>query len=108
VVQATPSFEAGGALSHLIGLAAAHRLPTMHSFKSFVEAGGLISYGSDFADLHRRSAGYVHRILKGAKPADLPVEQPAKFELAINLKTAQELGLTVPQPLLLRADEVIE
>jgi putative ABC transport system substrate-binding protein len=108
IVQATASFEAGGAKDRLVGLASAHRLPALHSFKSFVETGGLISYGSDFADLHRRSAGYVDRILKGAKPADLPVEQPIKFELAINLKTARELGLTIPQLLLLRADEIIE
>ena len=84
------------------------RLPTVWSDKQFVLDGGLMSYGADVADLFRRSAGYVARILKGAKPADLPVEQPTKFVLAINLKTAKQLGLTIPQSLLQRADEVIQ
>ena len=85
-----------------------HRLPTMHNLRQFVESGALISYGVDFAYLHRRVATYVDKLLKGAQAADLPVEQPTKFELVINLKTAKALGLTIPQSLLARADEVIE
>jgi putative ABC transport system substrate-binding protein len=85
-----------------------YRLPTIHNLRQFVEAGALVSYGVDFAYLHRRSATYVDKILKGAKAAELPVEQPTKFELAINLKTAKALGLTIPLTVLARADEVIE
>jgi putative ABC transport system substrate-binding protein len=92
----------------IIGLAAKLRLPAVYSFRFFVSAGGLGSYGSDSIDPHRHAAGYVDRILKGEKPADLPVQAPTKYELAINLKTAKALGLTVPPSLLARADEVIE
>ena len=93
---------------HLTELAMRHRLPTMFSQKEFVDAGGLMSYGADYADLFRRGAIYVDKILKGAKPADLPVEQPNKFDFVINLKTAKALGLTIPPSLLARADEVIQ
>ena len=92
----------------LLELAAAAGLPTIHDLRRFPEAGALMSYGPDVYDLFRRSALYVDKILKGAKPADLPVEQPTKFELVINLKTAKELGLDVPLTVLYRADEVIE
>ena len=92
----------------IVELAARHRLPTMHEHREFVEAGGLISYGPNLLALQRRAAYYVDRILKGTKPADLPVEQPTQFELVVNLKTAQALGLTLPPVLLLRADEVIK
>jgi putative tryptophan/tyrosine transport system substrate-binding protein len=89
-------------------LAMEHRLPAMYPIRAQVEAGGLISYGADQADLYRRAAGYVIKILKGANPADLPVEQPTKFELVINLKTAKALGLTISPSLLARADQIIE
>jgi putative ABC transport system substrate-binding protein len=92
----------------IVEFAAKHRLPTAFGARAFVDAGGLMSYGTDFSDLYRRGAIYVEKILKGAKPADLPVEQPTKFELIINLKTAKALGLTIPPSLLQRADQVIE
>ncbi len=92
----------------IAALALDARLPTMHGFREPVDAGGLLSYGPDYLELFRRTADYVDKILKGAKPADLPVEQPTKFELVINLKTAKALGLTIPQSLLQRADQVIE
>jgi putative ABC transport system substrate-binding protein len=92
----------------IIALADKYRLPAVYAFKFFASAGGLLSYGPDTLDQFRRAAGYVDRILKGERPADLPVQSPTKYELAINLKTAKALGLTVPDSLLARADEVIE
>jgi putative ABC transport system substrate-binding protein len=92
----------------IVILALGARLPTMHGFREDVEAGGLMSYGANFPDLFRRAADYVDKILRGAKPGDIPVQQPTKFELVINLTTAKALGLTIPEAFLLRADEVIE
>jgi ABC-type uncharacterized transport system substrate-binding protein len=92
----------------LAEIEAAHRLPTIHDLREYVEAGSLMAYGPDLRDLFQRAATYVDKILKGAKPADLPIEQPTKFELVINLKTAKALGLTIPQSVLGRADQVIE
>jgi putative ABC transport system substrate-binding protein len=89
-------------------LALGARLPTMHGVRDYVEAGGLMSYGPSIVDQYRRAADYVDKILRGAKPGDIPVEQPTKFDLVINLTTAKALGLTIPEPFLLRADEVIE
>jgi putative tryptophan/tyrosine transport system substrate-binding protein len=89
-------------------LAARSRLPTMYAFRFYVEAGGLMSYGLDLIENFHRAAIFVDKILKGAKPADLPIEQPTKFELVINMKTAKALGLTIPQSLLVRADEIIQ
>jgi len=92
----------------IAALAAQHGLPAMYSFREFPDSGGLMSDGANLNDIHHRSAAFVSKILKGVKPADLPVEQPAKFELIINLKTAKALGLTIPQSVLARADHVIE
>ncbi|MFZ0058069.1 MAG: ABC transporter substrate binding protein [Pseudolabrys sp.] len=92
----------------IIKLTAQHRLPAIYPFRTFATGGGLISYGPDLIDPHRRAAGYVDRILKGEKPADLPVQAPVKYELVINLKTAKALGIEVPPSVLARADEVIE
>ena len=92
----------------LFRLAQQHRVPAVYAYRAYVAQGALMSYGPDPYDLFRRSASYVDRILKGAKPADLPVQQPTKFELAINLKTAKALGLAIPDRLLALADEVIE
>jgi len=94
--------------TRIITLATEARLPTMHMIRDFVEAGGLMSYGPDVLDLCRRSGDYVDKVLRGTKPGDIPVEQPTKFDLVINLTTAKALGVTVPQTLLARADEIIE
>jgi len=91
----------------LLALASKARLPVIYGEKNFAEAGALMSYGPNFGDMFRRSAEYVDKIFKGAKPADLPIEQPKEYELVINLKTAKALGLTIPESILLRADEVI-
>jgi putative ABC transport system substrate-binding protein len=89
-------------------LALSARLPTVYAYREFVEAGSLMSYGPNFTDLHRRAAEIVDKILRGTKPGDIPVEQPVKYDFAINLTTAKALGLTIPEAILLRVDEVIE
>jgi putative ABC transport system substrate-binding protein len=97
-----------GYRSRIVDLAASSRLPAIYGFREFPDAGGLISYGANFVVLFRRAATYVDKILKGAKPADLPIEQPTKFELVINIKAAKAIGLTVPPLLLVQADDLIE
>ncbi len=97
-----------GERKRLVDFAAQHRLPAIYTFRELVDAGGLMSYGVSLADLFRRAASYVDKILKGAKPAELPVEQPIKLEFVVNLKTAKAVGLTVPPTIIARADEVIE
>jgi ABC-type uncharacterized transport system substrate-binding protein len=104
--RATPSKNSNRVRINSLALGA--RLPTMHGLREYVEAGGLMSYGANMPDLFRRAAEYVDKILRGAKPADLPVEQPTKFDLIVNLTTARVLGLQIPETFLLRADEVIE
>jgi putative tryptophan/tyrosine transport system substrate-binding protein len=106
--DALVSFVGGGTIKRTADLAAKSRLPSMHGHRTFVESGGLVTLGADIANLFHGAARYVDRILKGAKPADLPVEQPTKFELVINMKTAKALGLTIPPSVLARADEVIQ
>ena len=107
ITQPDPLFF-GQEMGHIVNLAAKNRLPSIMTFRGYAEAGGLMSYGHDFAENFRRAATYVDKILKGTKPADLPVEQPTLFELHINRKTAKTLGLTIPQSLLISADKVIE
>jgi putative ABC transport system substrate-binding protein len=102
-----PCYFNGFNLQRVVDLAAKYRLPAIYNTREWVHAGGLMSYGPSVPDMVRRAATYVDKILKGAKPADLPVEQPMKFDLIINLKTAQALGITMPPSLLLLADEVI-
>ena len=92
----------------IVGLAAHHRLPVVYEDRPFVEVGGLMSYGPKLSDNFRRAAAFVDKILKGSQPGDLPIEQPTKFELVINLKTAKALGLNIPQSLLVRADQIFE
>jgi putative ABC transport system substrate-binding protein len=93
--------------TRIVDFVAHHRLPTIYSLRDFVEAGGLMAYGVHLPEVYRRAAAHVDKILKGTKPADIPVEQPTKFELVLNLKTAKELGLTIPPTILFQADEVI-
>ena len=106
VVLQSPTFN--GQTKRLADLAINHRLPTMYEFRAFAAAGGFMSYGADFSDIYRRAATYVDRLLKGARPADLLVEGPTKFELVINRKTAKTLGLEISPALLQQADQVIE
>jgi putative ABC transport system substrate-binding protein len=105
-VLASPFFNSNRA--RLIDLALKYKLPAIYETGEYVRDGGLLAYGPDLSEMFRRAASYVHRILGGTKPGDLPVEQPTKFELVINLKTARAISLTVPEPFLLRADEIVE
>ena len=107
VIVGTATFP-GLAERQIAELAVKYRLPSMFAAREYVDAGGLMSYGTNFSDLYERAATYVDKILKGAKPRELPVEQPATFELVVNLKTAKALGITIPETILLRADEVID
>ena len=106
IVLANPSTNTDREL--IAALAVRHRLPTAYGFRDFVTSGGLVSYGIDRVEQSQQAAGYVNRILRGERPADLPIQQPTKFELVINLKTATALGLDIPTSLLSRADEIIE
>jgi putative tryptophan/tyrosine transport system substrate-binding protein len=108
VIVIAPNPVARANQVQLVSLAQKNRLPTMYTLREYVDTGGLMAYGVSSTALFRRAATYVDKILKGAKPADLPVEQPTKFELVINLKTAKALGITIPQSLLQRADQVLE
>ena len=92
----------------MMDFAIQNRLPSVAAYRELVEAGGLMSFGPSYEDMHRRAAGYVDKILRGAKPGDLPVEQPTKFDLRVNARTAKTIGLKIPESFLLRADEVIE
>ena len=93
---------------HIIERAEKHRLPAIYEWKEFVQSGGLLSYGADVQDVYRRSAGFVDKILKGARPADLPVEGPTRFDVSVNLKTAKALGLTIPQSILSQSVQTLE
>jgi putative ABC transport system substrate-binding protein len=109
-VQAVDVLESANYWNHraeLLSIISKARIPAIYGQKAFADAGGLIAYGTNFSDIFRRSAGYVDKILKGAKPGDIPIEQPTKFDLVVNLKTAKTLGITIPESILLRADQVI-